>query len=86
MNNEKKDTVLCDIAALNVIRIFYNLLPKDDKEKLENLDYVLINLIKNSSDLNTEYTLNYEELQSFHGLKNLDHELKESWKPIVENL
>ncbi|MFE3868805.1 hypothetical protein ACFX5E_12075 [Flavobacterium sp. LS2P90] len=86
LTNEKKDTELCDIAALEVIRIFYNLLPKDDKEKLENLDYVLINLIKNSSDLNTEYTLNYEELQSFHGLKNLDHELKESWKPIVENL
>lgn len=86
LNNEKKDAILCDIAALNVIRIFYNLLPKDDKEKLENLDYVLINLIKNDTDLNTEYTLKHEELQSFHGLKNSNHELKESWKPIVENL
>jgi hypothetical protein len=36
-------------AALEVIRIFYNLLPKDDKEKLENLDYLLINLIKNDT-------------------------------------
>ena len=36
LNNEKKDIVLCDIAALEVTRIFYKLLPKDDKEKLEN--------------------------------------------------
>jgi hypothetical protein len=39
LNNEKQDIVLCDIAALEVTRIFYQLLPKDDKEKLENLDY-----------------------------------------------
>jgi hypothetical protein len=38
LNSEKKDT-FCDVAALEVTRIFYNLLPKDDKEKLENLDY-----------------------------------------------
>jgi hypothetical protein len=46
LNNEKKDAVLCDIAALEVIRIFYNLLPKETTKKLENLDYLLINLIK----------------------------------------
>jgi hypothetical protein len=40
----KQDIVLCDIAALEVTRIFYQLLPKDDKEKLENLDYFLIDL------------------------------------------
>ncbi len=86
LNTEKQDVVLCDIAALEVTRIFYNLLPKDDKEKLENLDYVLINLIKNDIDLNTESSLINEELQSFHGLKNSNTELKESWKAIVENL
>ena len=86
LNAEKKDVVLCDIAALEVIRIFYNLLPKDDKEKLENLDYILINLIKNDASLNTESSLINDELQSFHGLKNSNTELKESWKPIVENL
>src|SRR3970040_2102251 len=86
LDNEKKDAVLCDIAALEVIRIFYNLLPKDDKEKLEDLDYLLISLIKNGTDLNTESTLKHEELQSFHGLKNSNTEFKESWKPIVENL
>jgi hypothetical protein len=47
LNNEKQDIVLCDVAALEVTRIFYQLLPKDDKEKLENLDYFLIDLIKN---------------------------------------
>ncbi|MFV8365861.1 hypothetical protein [Flavobacterium sp. XS1P27] len=86
LNAEKKDVVLCDIAALEVIRIFYNLLPKDDKEKLENLDYILINLIKNDTSLNTESSLINDELQSFHGLKNSNTELIESWKPIVENL
>ncbi|MFV8270009.1 hypothetical protein ACNQGP_08745 [Flavobacterium sp. GT2N3] len=86
LNTEKQDVVLCDIAALEVTRIFYNLLPKDDKEKLENLDYVLINLIKNNIYLNTESSLINEELQSFHGLKNSNTELKKSWKAIVENL
>ncbi|SHG16289.1 hypothetical protein SAMN05444372_1038 [Flavobacterium micromati] len=86
LNAEKKDVVLCDIAALEVIRIFYNLLPKDDKEKLENLDNYLINLIKNDIDLNAESSLINEEIQSFHGLKNANTELKESWKAIVENL
>lgn len=86
LNSEKKDVNLCDIAALEVIRIFYNLLPKRDKEKLENLDYVLINLIKNNTYLNTESYLKDEELQSFHGLKTSNTEYKDSWKPIVENL
>ena len=86
LNAEKKDVGLCDIAALEVIRIFYNLLPKDDKEKLENLDYVLINLIKNDIDLNAESSIINEEILSFHGLKNANTEIKESWKPIIENL
>jgi hypothetical protein len=42
------------IAALEVTE-FYNLLPKDDKEKLENLDYFLIDLIKNDTDLSIEF-------------------------------
>ena len=86
LNSEKKDTVLCDIAALEVTRIFYKLLPKDDKEKLENLDYFLVNLIKNETDFNTECSLKHEGLQVFHGLKTSDKECQESWKPIIENL
>ena len=86
LNSDKKDTVLCDIAALEVTRIFYKLLPKNDKEKLEKLDYFLINLIKSESDLSTECSLKHEGLQSFHGLQTLENNCKESWKPIIENL
>ena len=86
LNEEKKDTVLCDIAALEVTKIFYKLLPKDDKEKLKSLDYFLINLIKSDEDLNTESLVKYEALQAFHGLKNTTKVFKESWKPIIDNL
>jgi hypothetical protein len=48
--------------ALEVTRIFYNLLPKDDKEKLENLDYFLIDLIKNDTDLSIE---SYRNMRSY---------------------
>ncbi|MBK5208016.1 MAG: hypothetical protein JJE44_00755 [Flavobacteriaceae bacterium] len=86
LNSEKHDTVLCDIAALEVTRIFYKLLPKDDKEKLENLDYFLINWIKNNEDINAASLLKYEALHAFHGLKSVNKVFKQSWKPIVENL
>ena len=84
--SDKKDTVLCDIAALEVTRIFYKLLPKDDKEKLKNLDYLLINLIKNEADIPEECGLQHEGLQVFHGLITSNNECKDSWKPIIENL
>ena len=86
LSGEKKDTVLCDIAALEVTRIFYKLLPKDDKEKLKPLDYFLLNLIKSDEALNTESLVEYEALQQFHGLNNKNNVFKESWKPIVNNL
>ena len=86
LSGEKQDTVLCDIAALKVTRIFYKLLPKEDKEKLNSLDYFLLNLIKNDEDLDTESLEKYKELQAFHGLTNANIEFKDSWKPILENL
>ena len=86
LGTEKNDTVLCDLAALQVTRIFYELLPKDDKEKLRSLKYSLIDLIKSVEDLNTDSLSRYEALQAFHGLKNTNNEFKASWKPIVENL
>ena len=86
LSSEKEDPVLCDVAALEVTRIFYKLLPKEDKKKLESLNYFLINLIKKDEELNTESFLKHEELQAFHGLNNANKEFKESWKPIVENL
>ncbi|MCW2119641.1 hypothetical protein [Flavobacterium sp. 7A] len=84
LNNEKEDITLCDIAALEVTRIFYNLLPKDDKEKLEDLDFLLINLIKRNLDKDS--LPQHEELLSYHGLKTSSSIFKESWKPIIENL
>jgi hypothetical protein len=86
LNSEKYDTALCDLAALEVTKIFYKLLPKDDKEKLENLDYFLINLIKNDTDLSVETLLNHTELQALHGLNNTNKVFKKTWKTIVKNL
>ncbi|UMB60686.1 hypothetical protein MHL31_00390 [Lutibacter sp. A80] len=86
LNNDKEDTILCDIAALKVTQIFYELLPKDDKEKLENVNSSLIDLIKKNEPLDTESLLKYKTLQTFHGLTNTNKVFKNSWKPIIENL
>ncbi|MGB5361979.1 MAG: hypothetical protein WBN17_01610, partial [Aureibaculum sp.] len=86
LGKEKTDIVLCDLAALKVTQIFYKLLPKEDKEKLKNVDYFLIEMIKKNKDLNTESLSKYKELQNFHGLNNSNMVFKESWKPILENL
>ena len=83
---DKQDTVLCDMAALKVTQIFYNLLPKIDKEKLESLDYFLLNLVKREERLDSEILSTENELQAFHGLKNTNTEIKDSWIPILENL
>ena len=83
---EKTDIVLCDLAALQVTQIFYKLLPKEDKEKLETLDYFLVDLIKKGEELQTETLSKYKELQNFHGLNYSNTLFKESWIPILENL
>ncbi len=86
LSNEKNGTALCNIAALEVTRIFYKLLPKDDKEKLESSDYFLMNLIKNDDDLNAESLLKHEDLEAIHGLNSDKKVFENSWKPIIENL
>ncbi|WP_117881179.1 hypothetical protein [Aureibaculum luteum] len=86
LGSDKSDTILCDIAALKVTRIFYKLLPEDDKEKLKSLNYFLLDLIKKDEAIHTESLLEYEKLQDFHGLKKSTKVFKESWKPIIENL
>lgn len=86
LGEEKNDTILCDVAALEVTKIFYKLLPQDDKEKLASHYSHLLNLVKKDAALNTEDLSIYESLQSFHGLKTANKVFKESWKPIVENL
>ncbi len=86
LGKEKSDTILCDLAALKVTQVFYELLPKEDKEKLKNIDNFLIDLAKKNEDLHTETLSEYKELQHFHGLNNSNTIWKESWKPILENL
>lgn len=86
LGTDKSNTVLCDIAALEVARIFYKLLPKEDKEKLEPLSYFLINLIKNDKKVSVEEAIEHGGLQTLHGLNTNNKIYKESWKPIVENL
>lgn len=86
LSGDKNDTLLCDVAALKVVRIFYKLLPEGDKEKLQSLDFFLLNLIKKEEDLSVESLLKHKELQAFHGSIGDNKVFKESWKPIVENL
>ena len=86
LGEDKSHIVLCDLAALEVTQIFYNLLPKEDKEKLKTLDYLLIDMIKNNTAINTESLSKYEELQHFHRLNYSNIIFKDSWKPILENL
>ncbi|MGJ8550822.1 hypothetical protein [Winogradskyella wichelsiae] len=86
LSNKEDDSALCDIAAFEVARIFYKLLPKEDKEKLEPLDYFLINLFKKDEDLTAEALLKHKELQAFHEIDNSEKEFEDSWRPIVANL
>ncbi|AUS04263.1 hypothetical protein [Pseudotamlana carrageenivorans] len=84
---EKKDNIaLCDTAAFEVTRVFYQLLPELDKEKLKPLSNVLIELVKKGSGVAPETLLANTELQAFHGVENNSKLFKESWKPVVENL
>ena len=55
LGEDKSDVILCDLAALKVTQIFYELLPKEDKEKLENIDYFLVNLIKKEGALDSDF-------------------------------
>lgn len=83
--SDKKDTILCDVAALKVTRIFYKLLTKKDKEKLENLDFCLLNFITKEERIDTKSLEKYKDLEGMHKQKN-KNVFKESWEPILENL
>ncbi len=86
LGSDTKATALCNIAALEVTRIFYKLLPKEDKQKLENLDYFLIDLIKNDRSFHAESLLKNDQLEAIHGIETGDAVFKKSWIPIIENL
>ncbi|MEO9571636.1 MAG: hypothetical protein ABJH82_08225 [Polaribacter sp.] len=84
--SNKENTILCDLAALKVTRIFYKLLQKEDKEKLQDVHYYIIHKIKKEEKINTEDLEKYKELEAIHSLKTANKIFKDSWKSIVENL
>ena len=86
LGKDKSDTLLCDIAALKVTKIFYEILPKEDKEKLKKLNHFLIDMIKNEEPLDIESLIKQRELESIHGINNSKKVFEKSWEPILENL
>lgn len=86
LGKDKSNTLLCDIAALKVARIFYDILPKEDKEKLKKLNHFLIGMIKNNAITDTETLLKNKELESIHGITNSKQIFEKSWEAILENL
>lgn len=89
-NKDNSTAALCDIAALRVSLIFFNLLPKKDKIKIDNSNFVLTNVIKSnlSNDVSVlqSKTELLKEIQSFHGIKTEDTQLKKNWLPVIEYL
>ncbi|APY12106.1 hypothetical protein BWZ22_13080 [Seonamhaeicola sp. S2-3] len=86
LGKDKNNSILCDLAALKVTQIFYNLLQKRDKEKLKNCNYFLINIIKHNTDFNVEFLSKYSEFQFFHGIATKNKTVKDDWQSILENL
>ncbi len=86
LGSEKSSIVLCDLAALKVTRIFYDLLPKEDKEKLKIHDYFLLDLIKSDEPIDEKSSKEMNCLGEFHGLDNTITIHQEIWKPILDNL
>ncbi|MGI9533043.1 hypothetical protein [Lutimonas sp.] len=86
LGSEKAAIILCDLAALKVTRIFYDLLPKEDKEKLKIHDYFLLDLIKNKKHIDAESLKELSELQRFHRLDNTLVKNQAVWEPILHDL
>ncbi len=90
LNQDKSATLLYDIAALRVTGMFYDLLPRIDKEQLENEKFSLTEFITEKGSRDVDFlkvkTDFLKELQSFHACPSARKELKKSWIPIVECL
>ncbi len=87
LNQDKTATLLYDLAALRVTGMFFDLLPKQDKDQLNDETYILTDLIKkqdgNEFDLLSLKVEFKKKLQKFHGMPSDKVELEESWIPIV---
>lgn len=86
LGKDKSNSFLCDVAALKVTKIFYEILPKEDKDKLATSQHFLIDLIKNESSLHWNTLADSHDLETIHGLKNTKKSIDESWEPILEHL
>ncbi len=86
LGKDKSDTHLCDLAALKVTKIFYEILPKEDKGKLRELNHFLLNCIKKEEALDIDFLLKNKELESIHGINNEGKIVDKSWDSILENL
>ena len=90
LNKDKSATLLYDLAALRVTHMFYDLLPKQDKDQLEGENYILTDLItkqgKKELDFSGIKIELLEKLQLFHGCASARKELDKSWISVVECL
>lgn len=86
LGKDKSDSFLCDVAALKVTKIFYEILPKEDKEKLANSDHFLIDLIKKDQATDYESLANNRDIAAIHGLDTASKIFDNAWEPILENL
>ena len=90
LKKDESATLLYDLAALRVTRMFYDLLPKQDRDQLEDENYILTDLITKHgkkelafSEVKNELL---EKLQLFHGCQPAIKELNKSWISVVECL
>ena len=90
LDQDKSATLLCDFAALRVTRMFYDLLPKQDKIQLKDDHYILTDFIIENESIGLDFLETKKEflkkLQLFHDYPSSEIKLKKSWEPIVECL
>ncbi len=89
LNLDKSATLLYDLAALRVTHMFFDLLPKQDRDQLKDENYILTDLItkQRSKEIDfLEIETDQKKLQIFHGFPSSRRELKKSWIPILECL
>jgi hypothetical protein len=86
---DEQSPLLCDLASIEVLRTFYTLLPKKDKQRIEHSNDLLIGLIKDVS-IDLEHIRNNRkiiaELQKFHELDSVNSKFDSSWEDIIREL
>jgi hypothetical protein len=90
LNEDKAAALLYDFAALRVTRMFFELLPKQDKDQVENEDHILVDFIKDIGSMEMDFLNSkidfLKKIQLFHGYPSSKEKLKKSWTTVVECL